>query len=276
MSVPAPGRPAPWMVATVQRVIRPLVRLLHRPTLDGLEHLPADRPFLLVANHSAGMGLAKIACLTSLYLERFGTTRPLAGFAHLVGFRVWPISPIVRGLGAVPSAYEAAFSALAEGVPLLVFPGGDHETLRPVWQAHRVDFGGRRGFLRVARDAGVPIVPLGIRGAHFTVPMLLRSRALATLLVLPRLFGLKRWGLSVLSVAGAAALAVAPLPWPARLALIWAWLTSPVVFWPIVPWTIRMRVGPPLEPQTLFAEDDPSLQRALDQVQAAVQRLVDR
>lgn len=257
--------------------MRPVVSIAFRPRIEGIEHLPQGRPFLLVANHSAGMGMAEIASFACLYLQKVGVHRPLAGFAHPIGFRVWPLRPILRDLGAVPSTYEAAARTLEQGIPLLVFPGGDHETLRPVWQAGRVDFGGRQGFLRVARTARVPIVPMGIAGSHYTAPMLLRSRTLASLLILPRLLGLKRWGVSLLGLAGAVGLLAAPLPWWARILLAWSWLTSAFVFLPILPWTIRFRIGRPLEPEALFGppgSDQTDLDAPLAQVTAAVQRLV--
>ncbi|MEL6181944.1 MAG: 1-acyl-sn-glycerol-3-phosphate acyltransferase [Myxococcota bacterium] len=271
-----PGRPTARGVWILRRLVLPVVRLAFRPTLHGVEHLPPPgQPYLLVANHSAGLGLAELSSFAALYVHHVGPDRPLAGFAHPIGFRFWPLTAIHRQLGSVPSTYEAAFDALDAGVPLLVFPGGDHETLRPIWQANHVDFGGRRGFLRIARQAQVPIVPMGIHGSHYTVPMLWRSRALAWWLVVPRLVGLKRWGISLLGVVGAVVLLmVLPLPLWARVLLAWYWLSSPLALMPIVPWTIRFRIGPPLTPQALFQEDDETLSGALDQVQSTIQQLV--
>jgi 1-acyl-sn-glycerol-3-phosphate acyltransferase len=274
-----PGRAAPWAVEIVRRWVEPLVRLCHRPTLAGVEHLPKEGPFLLVANHSAGLGLAEILSFAALYLREVGPGRPLAGFAHPVGFRVFPLSAVLGAVGAIPSSYEAAHRALAAGVPLLVFPGGDHETMRPIWQANRVDLGGRVGFLRIAREAGVPIVPLGIRGGHLTAPVLLRSKLLATLVVVPRLLGSRRWGLSLLGLIGAVLIgALAPLSWPLRALLVWLWLGSPLVFLAWVPWTIRMRIGEPIAPADLFAGEagEEQLRRALARVEQAMQSLVDR
>lgn len=280
-----PGRPEPGLVRLVRRYLAPVIRLCHRPRLEGTEHLPPEGPFLLIANHSAGLGVSEILAFLVTYLEQVGPERRLAGFAHPTAFRIFPTSVVLPALGAVPSTYEAAHAALASGVPLLVFPGGDHETFRPIWQANRVDFGGRIGFLRIARSAGVPVVPLGIRGGHFTGPVLFRSRLLATALVVPRLLGVKRWGLSLLGVIVAALLVrYGPAYWPVRAALVWIWLGSPLAFLPWVPWTLRLRIGAPLSPETLFppsdedlpeeASGDESLRRALTQVQAAVQGLV--
>jgi len=272
------GRPAAWAVRIVLRWVWPLVRVLFRPSIRGLEHLPARGPYLLVANHSAGLGLAELSSFAALYLREVGPERPLAGFAHPRAFGMWPTSVIHPALGVVPSTYAAAEATLAMGVPLLVLPGGDHETMRPITQADRVDLGGRVGFLRIARRAGVPIVPLGIRGSHYTAPILSRSKLLATLLVLPRwVFGVKRWGLSLLAVLGAILLATLPLSVPLRLVLMWLWLGSPLVFLPIVPWTVRFAVGAPLD-LTWSAgpeAEDAEVAGALPKVQAELQRLVD-
>ena len=262
----------------VRRVLRPWVTTCFRPSIEGLEHLPLGRgPYMIVANHSAGLGLAEIASFAVLYLENVGAEHPIAGYAHPIGFKIPGLRNAWRDLGTIPSTYEDAEEAIEMGVPLLVFPGGDHETLRPIWQANRVDFGGRRGFLRIARKAGVPIVPMGIRGSHYTVPMLWRSKLLAWLLVLPRILGVKRWGVSLFGLVVAVLLAFLPVSWPVRAGLIFVWLSSPWIFLPVVPATIRMRLGPALGPDELFGSGvDEDLGPAYDRVIAAVQREVDR
>lgn len=270
----AAGRISPRLARTVREHLLPVVTLLFRPRLEGVEHLPREGSFLLVANHSAGLGAAEILSFIALYVSEVGVERPLAGFAHPLGFRVGVLRRLWDQMGVIPSTYEAAETAIAEGVPLLVFPGGDHETLRPIWQARRVDFGGRRGFLRIARKAGIPIVPMGIAGSHYTAPMLYRARWLAWLLVLPRVMGIKRWGISLLGLVVAAAIASTSWPWPWRVGLIWVWLSSVLIFLPIIPATIRFRIGEPLEPETLFTPADEDLTEALARTESAVQHLV--
>jgi hypothetical protein len=112
---------------------------------------------------------------------------------------------------------------------------------------------------------------MGIAGSHYTAPMLWRARWLAWALVLPRALGVKRWGLSLLGVLGAVALAAAPWSLGVRVAAIWGWLASPFTLFPFVPWTIRFRVGPPLP----VFDPEVDLGVARDQVQAAVQAQVD-
>ncbi len=272
---PSPGKPSPALLRAA-RWLTPLVSLAFRPRLDGLEHLPERGPFMIVANHSGGLAIAEIVAFAARYLERFGNARPLAGFAHEKGFRIPVLSTVLAHVGAVPSTYAAAEEALARGVPLLVFPGGDHEAFRPIWQASRVDFGGRKGFLKIAKRAGVPIVPMGIRGSHYTVPILWRSRwVLPYALVVPRLIGVKRWPVTLLTVVIVTAIATGlDLAWYLRLLLSWLFAVSALSFTPIVPATIRMRIGAPLSGEALFTEDDADLDRALATVEGAVQALV--
>jgi 1-acyl-sn-glycerol-3-phosphate acyltransferase len=274
IEVDNPGMFSPVVVRIANILLWPLVRLLFRPRLRGVENLPRGEPFLLVANHSAGAGIAEIMCFIALYLRHVGPDRPLAGFALPQGFSVFPLSKLLKSIGAIPSTYDAAGKAFEKGVPILIFPGGDYETLRPVWQANRVDFGGRTGFLNIARSSGVPIIPLGIQGAHYTCPIFFRSEWLAWMLLVPRLIGLKRWGISLTGILGASAiLLLAPLGIEWRLLLTWLWLGSPLVFLPIIPWRIRMQVGEPIAAQDLFAAEA-DMKQALRRVEREVETLV--
>jgi len=246
-----------------------VTRLMWRPRIDGLERLPTDRPYLLVANHSGGLGLAELTSFGSLWLTRFGTTRALAGAAHPLGFRVPGLRTIHARLGTVPSTREAMLETLRAGVPVLVFPGGDHEAFRPVWQAARVDFGGRCGFARIAFEAGVEIYPLAISGGAWTAPMLWRSTwLLPRLWVWPHLAGVKRWPLSLAGLLGAAGIVFGLTSlgqW--RWVLAAAWMASPLSLVPSIPASITMRVGEPIAP-----EPDPRALAA--RVESALQSLV--
>ncbi len=253
------------------------MRVAFRPRLEGWERFPSDRPFLVVANHSGG-GAADIMCLTALWFGRFGGERPITGMANPSGFFLPGVSRFLRGVGAIPSTRAAAEEALAQGLPVIVFPGGDHEAYRPVWQARRVNLAGRKGFLRLARQARVPILPLGIYGSHYTLPILFRSRVLA---LLPRVVaGVKRYPLSLTGLVGAVLIAcwLGPslgIVWTALLAYLW--IVTPIASnLPVIPWSVRIRVGELLEPEDLFQKpDDEGLAEAYVRVETAIQGLVD-
>jgi 1-acyl-sn-glycerol-3-phosphate acyltransferase len=103
---------------------------------------------------------------------------------------------------------------------VLVYPGGDYEVHRPSWESARVDFDGRKGFLRLALERDVPIVPVVSIGGQETALFLTRGEGLAQLLLLDRMFRLKvlpislalPWGLNVGDMMG-------HLPLPAKITI---------------------------------------------------------
>ena len=103
---------------------------------------------------------------------------------------------------------------------LLVYPGGDYEVFRPSRQRHVVDFGGRKGYVRLAREAGVPIVPVASVGGQETALFLDRGHWLAKLLMADNVLRLKSvpisptlpWGLNISALAG-------HIPLPAKIAI---------------------------------------------------------
>ena len=105
---------------------------------------------------------------------------------------------------------ENANKALDSGAALLVYPGGDYEVHRPSWDTAKVDFGGRKGFIRLALQKDVPIVPVVALGGQETALFLSRGERLAKLLRLDKLFRLKvlpisiavPWGLNVGDMLG--------------------------------------------------------------------------
>ena len=116
------GRMSPWALRLFRGPLRWLSKAVFRGELVGLEGLPADRPYLLVSNHSGG-GAAEIGVLIAHWVE--DEPRPMTGLAHPLLFHLPGFAWLLRQVGAVPSTYERARGALADGVPVLVFPGGD-------------------------------------------------------------------------------------------------------------------------------------------------------
>jgi 1-acyl-sn-glycerol-3-phosphate acyltransferase len=272
-----PGQIAPWLRRAAAAFISPVVRVLFRPSFTHPQRLPENEPFLLIANHSGGMAVAEGLCFLSCYLKTFGAERPLSALAHPFSFFFPGLKHLICALGVVPSSYSHAYDVLGRGIPLLVFPGGDHEVSRPFWQADTVDFNGRKGFLRIAQKANVPIVPMGITGSHSTAPILWRSRfVLPWLLVVPKLFGLKRFPLSLLGLLGT--ICILAGFWSTHgwwsVALVYLWFYSLLPFAPIVPMTVTFHLGEPIPPEALFDADDVDLDRAYARVEGAVQALV--
>jgi 1-acyl-sn-glycerol-3-phosphate acyltransferase len=187
--------PGLWLLATIW----------HRAEVRGLEHIPAQGPVLLVGNHSGGNASPDTLIFTLAFSARFGVERRFHQLAHNLVVSYPVLGGMLRRFGTVAASHENARRALRSGAAVLVYPGGDYEVSRPSWQSATVDFGGRRGFLRLALDEGVPIVPVVSIGGQETALFLTRGERLARLLGLDRAFRVKTlpvslalpWGLNV-------------------------------------------------------------------------------
>lgn len=153
------------------------------------ERIPAG-PVLVVGNHNAG-GIPDIILLLHAWTSRFGRSRPLLGLAHSINFKLPVLRGLAEGIGAVPANDENARNVVEGEVDLVVFPGGDWEAARPRSEADRIDFGQRKGFLRLAIETGVLISPLVFAGVHESTAIIDRGTFLARWFKLTDLFRLK-------------------------------------------------------------------------------------
>ncbi|MGZ4186752.1 MAG: 1-acyl-sn-glycerol-3-phosphate acyltransferase [Solirubrobacteraceae bacterium] len=115
----------------------------------------------------------------------FGADRPFYQLAHNL-VMAWPGLGVLRRYGTVAATHENAVRALDAGAAVLVYPGGDYETHRPSWKSARVDFNRRSGFIALALDRGLPIVPVVSIGGQETALFLSRGQRLAHALRLDR------------------------------------------------------------------------------------------
>jgi 1-acyl-sn-glycerol-3-phosphate acyltransferase len=181
-----------------------LSSLWFRGEVRGLGNIPEEGPVLLVGNHSGGNLTPDTAVFTLAFSAYFGVERPFYQLAHNLVLS-FPGLGFLRKFGTVAASPANAETALRSGAAVLVYPGGDHEVHRPIWERHRVDFAGRRGFVRLALEHDVPIVPVVAIGGQETALFLSRGEALSRWLGLDRLLRLKvlpisiapPWGLNV-------------------------------------------------------------------------------
>ncbi|BCY13647.1 1-acyl-sn-glycerol-3-phosphate acyltransferase [Actinoplanes sp. L3-i22] len=159
----------PPLYAGAHRTLGALLRGLWPTTVTGLENIPGDSGAILCPNHHA--------IADQLFLG-VNTPRHVAFWAKAEYFR----SPgargnltrrVVTGMGAIPvergggravlSAFDAAVPILKAGGLVAVFPEG---TRSPDGRLYR----GRTGAVRLAAQAGVPVVPVGITGTDHIRP----------------------------------------------------------------------------------------------------------
>jgi 1-acyl-sn-glycerol-3-phosphate acyltransferase len=186
--------PLSWLVSS----------LWFRGEVRNMGNVPEGKPVLLVGNHSGGNMTPDTIVFTLAFYGYFGVERPFYQLAHNLVLAS-PYGSILRKYGTVSASHKHAQEALASGAALLVYPGGDWEVHRPSWQSGKVDFAGRKGFVRLAMNAGVPIVPVVSVGGQETALFLGQGRWLAKLLRVDRNLRLKvmpislaaPWGLNV-------------------------------------------------------------------------------
>jgi 1-acyl-sn-glycerol-3-phosphate acyltransferase len=172
--------PGLWMLAS----------LYFRADVRGLHHIPREGPVLLVGNHSGGMMAPDLFVFVLAFSTHFGVERRFYQLAHN-GVVSGPAGRLVRRYGTVAADPRNAELALSSGAAVLVYPGGDYEVFRPSWESGKVDFGSRKGFLRLALKLNVPIQPIVSIGGQETALFLTRGEHLARLAGLNRLMRLK-------------------------------------------------------------------------------------
>ena len=167
-----------------------LSSLWFRGEVRGLGNVPEEGPVLLVGNHSGGNLTPDTTVFTLAFSTYFGVERAFHQLAHNLVLSLPGLS-FLRKYGTVAASQENARKALEAGAAVLVYPGGDYEVHRPSWERHRVDFGGRQGFIRLAIELDVPIVPVVAVGGQETALFLSRGEHLARAFALDQVFRLK-------------------------------------------------------------------------------------
>jgi 1-acyl-sn-glycerol-3-phosphate acyltransferase len=201
--------PGAWLLAS----------FYFRADVKGLHKIPSDGPVLLVGNHSGGNLTPDTTVFTLAFTTYFGVERRFYQLAHNLVLAMPQLS-FLRKYGTVAAGRDNAREALRTGAAVLVYPGGDYEAHRPSWEASKVDFDGRKGFIKLALDEDVPIVPIVSAGGQETALFLTRGEGLAKLLRLDKLFRLKvlpvsialPWGLNVGDMLG-------HIPLPAKISV---------------------------------------------------------
>ena len=131
----------------VWALVRALARVLYRLEVQGA--VPASGPFVLAANHEAGLDAVILP---------LATRRPVHFMAKQELWRRRPIAWLMDALGGIPvsrgrgdvEALRRARSLLEAGQPVGVFPQGTVRGDRP-W---------RRGAAKLALATGAPLVPV--------------------------------------------------------------------------------------------------------------------
>jgi len=139
----------------------PILRVIFRPWVQGLENIPADGAAILASNHlsfsdSFFLPLVCPRPITFMAKSEYFTGKGIKGFLIRTFFRGVGQVPLDRTGGrAAEAAMSTSMRILSEGSLLGIYPEG---TRSPDSRLYR----GRTGVARLALDAGVPVIPVSM------------------------------------------------------------------------------------------------------------------
>lgn len=224
-------------------------RLYFRAEVEGFENVP-DEPVLFVGNHSGGANVPDTFVFILGYYSYFTVEgRPLAGLAHQLIMKLPVVGDFARKFGMVVADTAKAAELLRQGANVLVYPGGDVEALRPFTDRNRIIFDGRKGFLRLAHENNVKIVPVVATGGQETFFVLNDGRETAKKLRFDKLLRVKTL--------------------PVSFSVPWGFLPADLPHVPL-PAKIRIQVLEPIDLHEIYG-DEPDWDRAYDFVTSTIQ-----
>jgi 1-acyl-sn-glycerol-3-phosphate acyltransferase len=145
----------------VKAILTPILRVLFRPKVEGLENIPADGAAILASNHlsfsdSIFLPLMVRRRITFLAKSDYFHGRGFLGRLKVFFFKGVGQVPVDRSGGkASEAALRTALRILGEGKLLGIYPEG---TRSPDGRLYR----GKTGVARMALEAGVPVIPVAM------------------------------------------------------------------------------------------------------------------
>lgn len=150
-------------------LLGPLLRIIGRPEVVGLEHVPRSGPVIIAANHLAVIDSLYLALVLPRRVTFLAKQEYFTGTGWKGRFNRWFFSaagqvPVDRTGGtAAADALAAATRILGAGGVWAIHPEG---TRSPDGRVYR----GRTGALRVAIATGAPVVPVVLSGTDRVNP----------------------------------------------------------------------------------------------------------
>lgn len=157
-----------WLMKNV--IIGPLVKLVFRPWVKGLDNIPQEGGAILASNHlsfsdSVFMPLEVPRPVTFLAKSEYFTGQGLKGRLTAAFFRLTNQLPMDRSGGTASSlSLGAGAQVLKNGELLGIYPEG---TRSPDGKLYR----GKVGVARLALECRVPIIPVAMIGTDKVQPI---------------------------------------------------------------------------------------------------------
>jgi 1-acyl-sn-glycerol-3-phosphate acyltransferase len=156
-----------WLLKHI--FLGPLLRLIFRPQVEGLHHVPATGPAILASNHlsfsdSIFMPLVVKRKVTFVAKAEYFTGKGLKGFLTKAFFVGTGCIPVDRTGGqAARAALDTQLRVLRSGNLAGIYPEG---TRSPDGRLYR----GKTGVARLALESGAPVVPVAMLNSDVIQP----------------------------------------------------------------------------------------------------------
>ena len=155
----------------IRTVLGALFRVVWRPVIEGVEHVPAHGAIIVASNHLSFIDSIIIPLavphrrVTFLAKSEYFTGGGLLGLPRRAFFRGMGAVPIDRGERKdSQAALDTALQVLARGWAFGVYPEGTRSRDGRLYR-------GRAGIGWLALEAGVPVVPVGLTGTDRVQPV---------------------------------------------------------------------------------------------------------
>jgi 1-acyl-sn-glycerol-3-phosphate acyltransferase len=154
----------------VHRVVPPVLKAVWRPRVTGLAHVPGTGGVILASNHLSfvdSVVIPSVAPRHVVFLAKsdYFTAPGVKGFLQRAWFEGLGMLPVDRDdTQAAIDSLDTALEVLGRGEAFGIYPEGSRSRDGRLYR-------GRTGVAHLALTAGVPVVPVGLRGTEQIQPV---------------------------------------------------------------------------------------------------------
>jgi len=151
-------------------VVPPLAKAIWRPTVEGLDNLPAEGPVIVASNHlsfadSLVIPIVAPRKVTFLAKEQYFTGTGVKGAITRGWFTGIGMIPVDRDdTRAALASLDIALDVLSQGGAFGIYPEGTRSRDGRLYR-------GRTGVAHLALTSGAPVVPVGVTGTQDLQPV---------------------------------------------------------------------------------------------------------
>ena len=146
------------------RLLMEIMKKYFRLEVEGLEHVPTRGAAIIIPNHSGFSGFDALILADTVHRQARRIPRVMT---HHLWFLTKTTAVPAQKLGFIEASFANGVSLLKKNNIVILFPEGENGNFKPSSKMYQLqEF--KRGFVRMALEAQVPIIPVVIIGAEET------------------------------------------------------------------------------------------------------------